>query len=39
MKHAKYSNLTQFELSQLGLNSFRGIASPAEVRPNLYGVD
>jgi hypothetical protein len=39
MKHAKYSNLTQFELSQFGLNSFMGIASPAEVRPNLYGVD
>jgi hypothetical protein len=29
MKHSKFSNLKQFT----------GISSPAEVRPNLYGVD
>jgi hypothetical protein len=29
MKHAKFSNLKQFT----------GISSPADVRPNLYGVD
>jgi hypothetical protein len=29
MKHSKFSNLSQFT----------GISSPAEVRPNLYGVD
>jgi hypothetical protein len=29
MKHSKFSNLKQFT----------GIWSPAEVRPNLYGVD
>jgi hypothetical protein len=39
MKHAKFINLRQFEPSQFGLNPFMGISSPAEVRPNLYGVD
>jgi hypothetical protein len=34
MKHSKFNNFNQF-----GLNQFMGIASPAEVRPNLYGVD
>jgi hypothetical protein len=29
MKHSKLSNF----------NPFTGISSPAEVRPNLYGVD
>jgi hypothetical protein len=29
MKHSKFSILSQFT----------GISSPAEVRPNLYGVD
>jgi hypothetical protein len=34
MKHSKFSSLNQF-----GLEQFTGIASPANVRPNLYGVD
>jgi hypothetical protein len=34
MKHSKFSNFNQF-----GLNPFTCVSSPAEVRPNLYGVD
>jgi hypothetical protein len=34
MKHAKFHSLNNF-----GVNQFVGIASPADVRPNLYGVD
>ncbi len=34
MKHANINIFCQF-----GLEQFTGIASPADVRPNLYGVD
>jgi hypothetical protein len=34
MKHSKLRNFNPF-----GLNPFTGVSSPAEVRPNLYGVD
>jgi hypothetical protein len=34
MKQTKFHILNDF-----GLDQFMGIASPADVRPNLYGVD